>query len=229
MTRMFKVNGKVMKTWNPFTGCLFGCSYCWVDDVILKLLRMGNTAYKTIGKNPTFHPERLKVRFHPGETVFVCDMGDISAATWPEIYEILQVIEANPATDFLIMTKSPGIYTAGAHWPANVIQGITIETNRWYSQISKAPPPLIRYNNILDSRHQRKLVSIEPVMDFDPEFVRWLVDISPDIIQIGADNYRHNLPEPSWDKVASLISKLEDAGMKGEQKDGLARLNEYNI
>ncbi len=220
MSRMFKIDGKVMRTWNPFTGCLFDCSYCWARKLAETKLK---ESYPN-GFVPTFHPERLKVKFHPGEMVFVSDMGDIAHATPSEIYQINCIIEANPQTDFLIMTKAPVIYSCSIHWSANVIQGTTIETHMW-NGFSKAPSPATRYRNIKDSKHPRKLISIEPVMDFDLDvFTSWLLDINPWLVQIGADNYHHNLPEPSWDKVQALISNLEQAGIRVEQKGGLSRL-----
>lgn len=228
MSKMFKIDGKVMKTWNPFTGCEFDCKYCWVDGVIAKLLRMGNTAYKACGKAPTFHPERLKAKFRPGDTVFVSDMGDISFASWSEIGEIIDVISAHPQTDFLFMTKSPGIYTAGFYWPSNVIQGTTIETNRYMIDYSKAPPPAARFGAMMPggpNHHPRKLISIEPIMDFDVDFfASLLVAVKPEIIQIGADNYNNGLPEPEGNKVIELIDTLREAGIRVEIKEGLKRI-----
>jgi len=220
MGKMFKINGKVMRTWNPFTGCGFECTYCWARPLAEgKLAR----SYPN-GFIPEFHPDRLKVKFHHGETVFVSDMGDISFASWPALRSILEVIEHNPETDFLIQTKDPAMFLNGRGWLPNIIQGTTIETNREITG-SKAPRTVSRYHSFAVNNHPRKMVSIEPIMDFDPSvFTAWILDIAPRIVQIGADNYRHNLPEPSWGKVAHLISVLESAGIHVEQKDGLKRL-----
>ena len=61
-------------------------------------------------------------------------------------------------------------------------------------------------------------------MDFNPEFIDWILTIKPEIVEIGADNYGHNLPEPSWNKVAQLIGKLRASGITVIEKDGLERL-----
>ena len=62
-------------------------------------------------------------------------------------------------------------------------------------------------------------------MDFDLiEFSNWMYDINPEIVEIGADNYRNSLPEPSWDKVYKLIDILTLHGINVIQKDGLERL-----
>ncbi|GAH18366.1 unnamed protein product, partial [marine sediment metagenome] len=47
---------------------------------------------------------------------------------------------------------------------------------------------------------------------------------NPEIVEIGADNYHNNLPEPEWSKVDSLMSNLKSYGIKVVEKDGLERL-----
>jgi hypothetical protein len=48
-------------------------------------------------------------------------------------------------------------------------------------------------------------------MDFDPEVLAgWLLEIGPEIVSVGSDNYHNHLHEPSLEKVASLIQRLEE-------------------
>ncbi len=62
-------------------------------------------------------------------------------------------------------------------------------------------------------------------MDFDlVTFVRWIGNIKPEIIEIGADNYNHNLPEPNPDKVNALLKLLRDICPTVIEKHGLERL-----
>lgn len=69
-----------------------------------------------------------------------------------------------------------------------------------------------------------KMVSIEPIMDFDlPDMVRWIEDIKPEFVSIGADSKGHNLPEPSPDKLAQLIGELGRI-TEVELKANLARI-----
>ena len=93
-------------------------------------------------------------------------------------------------------------------YPENVVLGATIETNRDYP-VSKAPPMFERYESMKKLPFENKIVSIEPIMNFDLEpFVEWIRDIGPVMVHVGYDNYHNNLTEPSLTKVRELIQQL---------------------
>lgn len=53
-------------------------------------------------------------------------------------------------------------------------------------------------------------VSIEPIMDFDlEEFACGISAVRPKFVSVGADSKRHNLPEPSPQKIGKLLQILE--------------------
>ncbi len=214
MSRMFK---SITRTWNPFTGCRFNCTYCWARKLIEGRLHHLDR-YKA-GFIPTTHPDRFNPRFKPGDFVFVCDMGDIAFAP-PVVWSaILDVVGLYPDTKFLLQSKDPRMFPQVV--PANVYLGITLESNRTYV----GPSPFERYVALLGRDHQHKFVSIEPVMDFDlSTLVRWVGDISPEIVEVGADNYHNDLPEPSWGKVEALLEALRRFVPTVVEKDGLERL-----
>ena len=54
-----------------------------------------------------------------------------------------------------------------------------------------------------------KVVVIEPILDFDFEFVEWVREICPERIRIGYDNYGNRLPEPPLAKTMILKEELE--------------------
>lgn len=219
MSKMFKT---ITETWNPFTGCRWDCSYCWARRLAEGKLKK---QYPN-GFVPEFHPNRVNRKFRPGAFVFVSSMGDIFFCdeTYPEI---MGTIVDNPETKFLLQTKSPSMFI-GNDFPPNVYTGCTIETNRDVTlNYSKAPNPRQRTLDMIMNQHPYKFLSIEPIMDFDLEiFSAWIYDISPEIVEIGADNYKNNLPEPSWDKIYKLMDILILHGVKVVQKDGLERLRE---
>lgn len=221
MGKMFKT---VTRTWNVFTGCEFGCTYCWVDQLLKGRLR-DTVKYRDIGKKPMFHPKELRKTFKPGEFVFVAAMGDIRFMNYTQLKEVLIVVQKYPDTNFLLQTKDPAEFLDGRTWEINIYQGSTFETNRTTALFSKAPEPVERYHYFALNNHPHKFISIEPVMDFDLDiFTSWILDINPDIVEVGADNYHNNLPEPPWDKVESLMSALREVGIKVVEKDGLRRL-----
>jgi len=87
--------------------------------------------------------------------------------------------------------------------------GITLETNR-NTPCSKAPSPTLRYYAFTKLKGFEKIVSIEPILDFDLDvFVTWIKHINPKFVSIGADSKGHNLPEPSKEKIEALIKELK--------------------
>jgi DNA repair photolyase len=220
---MFKT---ITKTWNPYSGCLFDCTYCWARKLVLEKLQPQGKKYKD-GFSPAFHPEELTKTFKPGDFVFVSDMGDIAFAELEQRRAIVRRVSEFPETRFLFQTKDPRIYDGPTfNNRPNVYLGTTLETNRNYG-ITRAPSPLERYLAMvsLKTRCTHKFVSIEPIMDFDLNtLVRWIDNIQPEIVEVGADNYGNNLPEPLWEKVESLIGELRRFVPRVVEKDGLGRL-----
>ncbi len=219
MSKMFTYQGKILKTWNPFTGCNFNCSYCWARKLAEGKLKK---SYPN-GFIPTTHPDRFNKRFKPDDFVFVCSMGDIAFAPSVVINHIIDTVKKYPDTKFLLCTKEPEIYRKVIFNLPNIYFGTTLETDRQYN-VSRAPSPLQRLYSIRQSSHQHKFISIEPIMDFNPEFIEWILSINPEIVEIGADNYNNHLPEPLWNKIAQLMAKLRSSGIQVIEKQGLERL-----
>jgi len=211
--RMFRF---VTRTWNPISGCLHGCRYCWARKLAEGKLK-GSARYGD-GFVPRFNEGELRTGFRPGEVVFVSDMGDMFGSWVPKswIGAVLNHIRKFPRAYFLFLTKNPGRYCEFLdEIPGNVILGATIETNRddlyLKYQISKAPLPSARYKAIVDLDWDRKFVSIEPILDFDLEVLAsWIEEVRPLVVAIGYDNYGNRLPEPPLDKTHRLISKLRE-------------------
>lgn len=203
--------------WNPFVGCLFGCLYC-ILSFQLQLKRWAkNHCERCYTFIPHEHPERLvqplpKTRF--GQFIFTCSNGDITFCTTEYLERILARMRYDAARTFLLQSKNPRTF-ARIRFPDNVILGTTLETNRddGYDRISKAPAPSQRYQDFLHVRHRSKMVTIEPVLDFDSDvLIDWIAEIDPCLIWLGYDSRKNCLPEPSLAKVQDLYWRLGSRG-----------------
>lgn len=203
-------------TCNPLAGtCQHGCEYCWANN--LKKI-YPNLKEKYSGKCRIILKEfNLISKFTKKDFVFLCDMTDLFGEWVPSelIQLILDTVAKSPA-QFLLLTKNPKRYLEFSI-PPNCVCGATIETDLDITP-SFAPPPPERIVAMINLKHPRKMVSVEPIMKFSPLFGEMLLKIKPDLIAIGYDNYNHGLMEPTLTMTMMLENTLEDAGIKIYQK-----------
>ena len=197
-----------LKTWNPITGCLHGCSYCWAQRFAQRLATWGTEPYRTHGFHPAFAEWRL--RRVPRGDLFVGDMGDMWGDWVPPewIARVLATLRGRHGVGHLFLTKNPKRYLEfrGA-FTENMMLGVTIESNRVHP-VSRAPSPRERFEAMAALRWPNKAVVIEPVLDFDDAFIGWIEAIEPVTVYVGYDNYHHRLPEPCLAKTEELIRTL---------------------
>ncbi|MBS7614374.1 DUF5131 family protein [Candidatus Bathyarchaeota archaeon] len=199
-----------MDTWNPITGCLYNCVYCWARNYARKLAVMGIEPYKTYGFQPVFAEWRLRQKIPKGRFFFVSDMGEMWGEWVPNewITKVMNVLSVKPKTDFLFLTKNPTRYSEFLDmFTENMMLGATIETNR-PNKLSRAPSYETRYNAMKNLDWKHKAIVIEPILDFDPEFADWIQNINPELVYVGYDNYNNKLPEPPLDKTKAFIDEL---------------------
>lgn len=207
------------KTLNPFVGCLFNCKYCY-PSFRRQAKRRKHDCIKCYNYEPHEHCERLAKtppRTKEGKFIFLCDMGDIAHASISFRHELANWCANYPDRDFLVQSKSPYCFL-GEYFPKNVILGTTLETNRddLCLQISKAPPPSVRYKYMLMPKHPRKMITAEPILDFDLDtFLHMILTISPWRVYIGYDSHpkENKLEEPSLSKSDQLYEFLELNGL----------------
>jgi len=222
-SRMFPF---ITKTWNPLGGeCLHQCYYCWAQGP--EGLAKTHNMKKYRGK-PSLIDKEFQRKFRMYEDfIFVCDMLDLFGTWVPNDYiiAILNFCRKNSQVSFLLLTKNPDAYF---HFydniPPNCYFGCTIESNRDYPELSRAPAQSKRLELMLKLSHAingnhilargRTFISIEPILEFDYEpFVSKLLKMRPWAVAIGYDNYDNKLPEPSLAKTMQLIDRLEKAGI----------------
>ena len=105
-------------SWNPVTGCLHGCNYCYARETATS--KRSRDAYP-VGFTPLFHHERLDApkntpvpagASESDRRVFVCSMADLYGRWVPDewISRVHQACIANPQGDYLMLTKFPARY-----------------------------------------------------------------------------------------------------------------------
>lgn len=123
-------------TWNPVTGCLHGCEYCYARRIaerfgskqmpIFTDYPVLNEPVRNVGVGdgkiqpypfdftPTFHRYRLEepARWTRPRNIFVCSMADLFGEWVPDewITEVFRACDAAPQHRFLFLTKNPGRY-----------------------------------------------------------------------------------------------------------------------
>lgn len=205
----------ITHTFNVIKGkCPHACPYCYCKRY-----------YSESHPQPELHLARkeLKVDLGEGNFIFVgssCDMwAEAIPANWIEL--VLEKCQAH-CNRYLFQSKNPGRFHAyDLLFPLHSVFGTTIESNR--SEFGSAPLPYYRYKAMREMPGH-KMVSIEPIMDFDLfTMVKWVHEIGPEFVSIGADSKGHHLPEPSSDKVDMLIEELSNFTVV-KIKDNLKRL-----
>lgn len=126
-------------TWNPVTGCLHGCEYCYARGIANRFkgyepeealhefnspvfVRHRNDdgewgkEYKCVypyGFDPTLHRYHLNDYIgKKGRNIFVCSMADLFGKWVPDswIEEVFKVCEKAPQHNYLFLTKNPKRY-----------------------------------------------------------------------------------------------------------------------
>lgn len=192
--------GFITHTWNPIKGeCKHNCTYC----------------YMKIWKQKPIHlvEKELKDNLGQDNFIFLGSSTDMFAEDVPKewISKVLAQCRNYEGNTYLFQSKNPSrFWKFEREYPKNSIFGTTLETNRDMQDISKAQSAKARVSNMQERFMEKKMVTIEPILDFDlEEFVDMIKKINPDWVNIGADSKNHNLPEPNKEKVIRLIEELK--------------------
>ena len=220
-------------TWNPVTGCLHGCEYCYAKKVAH---RFDGKVFDTsplpgglhvledrppwppypYGFAPTFHRYRLgdPARKTKGKTVFVCSMADLFGSWVPTkwIVDVLDACLAAPQHRYLFLTKNPKRYLE-----LNEVALLPHQDNFWYGSTATHPET----DQMMYSEHLNTFVSIEPLLGpFGTpasgalDYINWFI--------VGAETGNRKgkvVPEKAW--VKEIVNYCDAAGKPVFMKDSL--------
>ena len=207
-------------TWNPVTGCLHGCPYCYARELAHRFYPQKF--------EPTFHADRLAA---PANTavpksddprsrrVFTCSMADLFGKWVPQpwIDAVFEQVRDNPQWQFLFLTKFPQ-RLAELEWPDNAWVGTSVDQQHRVAIAEKA------FRGVTAGV---KWLSVEPMLEplrfTSLEMFDWVV--------IGAQSATNQpdgthvpafMPELDW--VTDLLKQAADAGCEVFIKDNLLPL-----
>jgi len=208
------------KTWNPAVGCNFACVYCAFRAVVA-MAGEQISCKDCIDYCPHEHPERLR-KIPSKDIIFAFGTGEISFYRKEFVEKAIDALIENlqrSKKEKIVYFQSKAPKCLSKYFDKlrrirdKVVMLTTLETNRdeGYSDISKAPLPSIRYKDFLDLNWKRKIVTIEPIMDFDFDvFIEMIREISPEAAYLGFNSKsdKVKLPEPSSGKFWKLAEEL---------------------
>ena len=203
-------------TWNQIKGkCENDCVYCYMK-------RWGEQKPIRIAEKEFSEFIADMKKYGDKQKIFVGSSCDILANNIPSkwIKIVLEFCGAFNNT-YLIQSRNPE-RILDFSFPHKIIIGTTIESNRDYPEISKAPKIKERIKAMIKLKEMdfNTMVTIEPVLDFDvDELVPMIKIMEPKWVNLGADSGGHKLPEPSKEKLLELMSRVDI-----RQKKNLKRL-----
>lgn len=175
-------------TWNPVTGCLHGCEYCYARGIAERF--GGKQKYanifeenepvigadgKALAYPHSFSPTLLRYRLNDyankkGRNIFVCSMADLFGDWVPDswIEEVFDACNKAPQHNYLFLTKRPERYVELAE------KGILRSSeNMWYgwSETKEVPHKLFSL-----PKGTNTFVSVEPLLEpVRPSLENWII------------------------------------------------------
>lgn len=221
----------VKSTWNPVTGCLHGCDYCYarrianrfnggkiiqygVRTVLDKPIYIdGKISPYPYGFLPTFHKYRLGECLNKkGRNIFVCSMADLFGEWVPDewIEEVFEACDKAPQHNYLFLTKNPWRYADLAYK-----RKLPKNDNMWYGY------------SYTGQDHETKgwfddeyniFVSMEPLLDnISTTLAKWII--------VGAETGHRNdkvVPDRKW--IEEIVDSCQKVNIPVFMKSSLANI-----
>lgn len=223
-------------SWNPVTGCLHGCEYCyarriterfgWKTDRQIHVIdepqknMIGNICPYPYGFAPTFHRHRLEVpqKWKEPRTIFVCSMADLFGSWVPDswIKEVFDACRDAPQHRYLFLTKNPDRYNDLAR------KGM-LPMKHWYGYSATRQDMLWRFKHAEYCEVKNLFVSIEPILE--PMHPGFCSHVPADWVIIGAETGNRKgkvIPEKKW--IDDILMECEYSGRPIFMKESIRDL-----
>ena len=149
-------------SWNPVTGCLNGCEYCYARKIFA---RFGKSFEPTMHEDKLGEPAKLKTpsRIFVGSTTDL--FGDWVSEAWIE--QVFEACRVAPQHKYLFLTKNPKRYD-------QLKSNGLLPYGHWYgTTITKAGDEYFNHYS------HCTFVSIEPILDtvhlWHGDFPKWVI------------------------------------------------------
>jgi protein gp37 len=225
-------------TWNPITGCLNGCSYCYARKLAngrLKNLYLANNvvphASPLIALHDPFYPRFwqskineladncwLNVERRKPKGIFCCDMSDLFGKGVPDDWtrQVLEVIKSRYYDRFYLLTKQPQNMARWSPFPDNCWVGVSA-----WDDMSYMEAYFMLANTV---QAKVKYISLEPFKgQISPghissgfKHINWLI--------IGQQTPARPETSPKIEWIEEIVTAADKAGIPVFLKHNLSRL-----
>jgi len=224
-------------SWNPVTGCLNGCEYCYAKKMVERFSKGKAEIYhEGCGCNlwyankgalypkkfePTFYPYRLNEPKEKtaGKKIFVCSMADLFGDWVPGIWieDVLNACNDAPKHTYLFLTKNPKRY-----WFDEILERIT--KNMWLGSSACDSNSFYKAICSLAGIDANTFLSIEPLLsEIDKELLNRIFYM--DWVIIGAESGNRKdkvIPKREW--IESIVSQCKVGEVPVFMKESLREL-----
>ena len=233
-------DGSLGWVWNPITGCLNGCEYCYARRLANTRLKDRYLANKNVApfipnekkKAPylydrdPFYPRFWESRIQElakrndlkPRGIFVCDMSDLFGIGIPDNWQwnVFEVIKHNPQHRFYLLTKQPQNLIKFSPFPPNCWLGVSVTTKE------QLRPAIWGLSEV---QCNKRFLSFEPLLENVLDQVlpaEW--DDAINWVIIGAQTKPTVFPKIEW--VQEIVEACDKVGVPVFLKNNLKPLIE---